>query len=89
MNRKSATITHLAWICLQLTEQGWASQRPELDRIAALKSKYELPEVLAHDQLMGMNAFFGFGEANNKRVMSARPIDISCGNRGDSFLGAE
>lgn len=36
--------------------------QPELDRIAALRSKNELPELLAHDQLIGVNAFLGFGE---------------------------
>ena len=36
--------------------------KPELDRIAALKSKAELPGLLAHDQLIGVNAFLSFGE---------------------------
>jgi putative endopeptidase len=34
----------------------------EFDRIAALKSKSELTALLAHDQLINVNAFFGFGE---------------------------
>ena len=36
--------------------------KPELDRIAALKSKAELTDLLAHDQLINVNAFLGFGE---------------------------
>jgi endothelin-converting enzyme/putative endopeptidase len=34
----------------------------DLDRIAALKSKDELPELLGHFQLINVNAFLGFGE---------------------------
>ncbi|MDR3774630.1 MAG: M13 family metallopeptidase, partial [Terracidiphilus sp.] len=36
--------------------------KAELDRIAALKSKSELTALLAHDQLINVNAFFGYGE---------------------------
>jgi endothelin-converting enzyme/putative endopeptidase len=36
--------------------------QPELDRIAAIKSKSELTPLLAHDQLINVNAFFGYGE---------------------------
>jgi endothelin-converting enzyme/putative endopeptidase len=36
--------------------------QPELDRIAALKSKTELTALLAHYQLINVNAFFGYGE---------------------------
>jgi endothelin-converting enzyme/putative endopeptidase len=36
--------------------------QPELDRIANLKSKDELPELLAHYQLINVNAFLNFGE---------------------------
>jgi len=34
----------------------------ELDRIAAIKSKSELTPLLAHDQLINVNSFFGYGE---------------------------
>jgi putative endopeptidase len=33
----------------------------ELDRIAALASKKELTDLLAHDQMINVNAFFGYG----------------------------
>ena len=36
--------------------------QPELSRIAALKTKDELPELLAHYQLINVGAFFSFGE---------------------------
>jgi putative endopeptidase len=36
--------------------------KPELDHIAALSSKDQLPELLAHYQLINVGAFFGFGE---------------------------
>ncbi|MGA8150063.1 MAG: M13 family metallopeptidase [Terriglobales bacterium] len=36
--------------------------QPELDRIAALNNKSGLPELLAHFQLINVNAFLGFGE---------------------------
>ncbi len=36
--------------------------QPELDRIAALKDKSELTDLLAHFQLVNVNAFFSYGE---------------------------
>ena len=45
-----------------INRRGLAPLQPELDRIAALGSKDELPELLAHYQLIGVTAFFGFGE---------------------------
>ena len=36
--------------------------RRELNRIAAIKDKKELTALLAHDQLINVNAFFGYGE---------------------------
>ncbi len=35
---------------------------PEMERIAALKNKQGLTDLLAHFQLINANAFFGFGE---------------------------
>ena len=42
--------------------KGLKPLQPELDRIAALKSKSELTALLAHYQLINVNAFFGYGE---------------------------
>jgi putative endopeptidase len=36
--------------------------QPELDRIAALQNKKELTDLLAHYQMINVNAFFGYGE---------------------------
>jgi endothelin-converting enzyme/putative endopeptidase len=45
-----------------INQKGLKPLQPELDRIAALKSKDELPELLAHYQLIGVNAFLAFGQ---------------------------
>ena len=44
-----------------IEEKGIAPLKPELDRIAALKSKSELPEELARLHLLGVDAFFSYG----------------------------
>jgi endothelin-converting enzyme/putative endopeptidase len=36
--------------------------QPELDRIAAISDKKQLTDLLAHDQLINVNAFFSYGE---------------------------
>lgn len=45
-----------------INKKGLKPLQPELDRIAALKSKADLPELLGHFQLIGVNAFLSFGE---------------------------
>jgi putative endopeptidase len=45
-----------------INKKGQTPLQPELDRIAALKSKDQLPELLARFQLIGVNAFLNFGE---------------------------
>ena len=44
-----------------INRQGIAPLQPELDRIAALKATPELPALLAHLHVIGVNAFFGMG----------------------------
>ncbi|MGA7909691.1 MAG: M13 family metallopeptidase N-terminal domain-containing protein, partial [Candidatus Sulfotelmatobacter sp.] len=44
-----------------IEKKGLKPLQPDLDRIAALKSKSELPALLAHLQLINVNAFLGFG----------------------------
>ncbi|MFZ0479141.1 MAG: M13 family metallopeptidase [Terriglobales bacterium] len=44
-----------------IEKKGLAPLKPELDRIDALTSKDQLPELLAHYQLINVNAFIGFG----------------------------
>jgi len=42
--------------------EGLKPLQAELDRIAALKDKNELTDLLAHYQMVNVNAFFGYGE---------------------------
>jgi endothelin-converting enzyme/putative endopeptidase len=44
-----------------IQRKGLAPLEPELDRINRLTSKDQLPELLAHYQLINVNAFLGFG----------------------------
>src|SRR5579859_3668552 len=45
-----------------INQQGLKPLQAELERIRRLKSKQELPALLAHYQLIGVGAFFNFGE---------------------------
>jgi putative endopeptidase len=45
-----------------INQKGLTPLQMELDRITAVKSKDELPELLARLQLIGVNAFINFGE---------------------------
>jgi putative endopeptidase len=45
-----------------IDQNGLKPLQPELARIAALNSKYELPDLLAHYQLLNVTAFLNFGE---------------------------
>jgi putative endopeptidase len=40
---------------------GYKPLQPELDRIAAVKDKTQMMEVIAHESLLGPNPVFGFG----------------------------
>ena len=44
-----------------INTDGLKPLRAELDRIAALKDKKELPSLIAHYQMIGVTAFFDFG----------------------------
>jgi putative endopeptidase len=45
-----------------IDRKGLTPLQPELDRIQALRNLDDLPKLLAHFQLIGVNAFFSFGE---------------------------
>ena len=45
-----------------INKQGLKALQGEFARIDALKSKSDLSSLLAHEQLIGVNAFLGFGE---------------------------
>ena len=44
-----------------IDQKGLTPLQPELERIAMLKNKSELPALLAHLHTIGVNAFFGMG----------------------------
>ena len=44
-----------------IQSKGLKPLQPEIDRINALKSKDQLPDLLAHYALINIDAFFGFG----------------------------
>ena len=48
-----------------INQKGIAPLQPELDRIAAVKTKQELPALVAHLQTIGVNAFFEMGAAQD------------------------
>jgi endothelin-converting enzyme/putative endopeptidase len=48
-----------------INKQGMAPIQPELDRIAALKSKAALAPLLGHLHQIGVNTFFGFGSGQD------------------------
>jgi putative endopeptidase len=54
----------------------------EFDRIAGLKSKSELTALLAHDQLINVNAFFGFGEQQDFKDARKQIASVDQGGLG-------
>lgn len=44
-----------------VNQKGWTPLKPELDRIAAVKDKAQMMEVMSHMQLIGPNPLLGFG----------------------------
>jgi endothelin-converting enzyme/putative endopeptidase len=56
--------------------------QPEFDRIRALKSKSELPALLAHDQLINVNAFLGFGEQQDFKDATKQIATLDQGGLG-------
>jgi putative endopeptidase len=60
----------------EIDKRDLAALQPELDRIAALQSKEELPALMAHFELMNVTAFFDFGEQQDFKEAKA---DCGCG----------
>ena len=56
--------------------------QPELDRVAALKSKTELTALLAHYQLINVNAFFGYGEQQDFKDARKQIASVDQGGLG-------
>ena len=65
-----------------INREGLKPLKPELDRIAALKSKDQLAALLAHDQLINVNAFMGFGEQQDFKDASKQIAAIDQGGLG-------
>jgi endothelin-converting enzyme/putative endopeptidase len=63
-------------------EKGLSVLRPELQRISALTSKDQLPELLAHDQLIGVNAFLGYGSQQDFKDATRNIAAVAQGGLG-------
>ena len=59
-----------------IEQKGVAALNPELDRVKQLKSKEGLPALLAHQGLVGINSFFGFGSEQDAKD-SAKQIAVT------------
>jgi endothelin-converting enzyme/putative endopeptidase len=71
--------------CMNKDAIGAAGLKPlqaEFDRISALKSKSELTALLAHDQLINVNAFFGFGEQQDFKDARKQIASVDQGGLG-------
>src|ERR1051326_2835329 len=58
---------------------GYTPLKPELDRIAAIKDKTQMIEVMSHEQLIGPNPLLGFGSGPDlhNAEMTVASIDQS------------
>src|SRR5207302_9807038 len=65
-----------------INREGLKPLQPEFDRIQALKSKDELAPLLAHDQLINVNAFLGFGEQQDFKDASKQIATLDQGGLG-------
>jgi putative endopeptidase len=65
-----------------INQNGLKPLTPELSRIAALKSKDELPELLAHYQLINVGAFFNFGEQQDFKDATKQVAVVDQGGLG-------
>jgi endothelin-converting enzyme/putative endopeptidase len=56
--------------------------QPELDRIAALRDKKELTDLLAHYQMINVNAFFNYGEQQDFKDAQKQIASVDQGGLG-------
>jgi endothelin-converting enzyme/putative endopeptidase len=66
----------------EIQKKGMAALQPELERINALSSKDQLPELLAHFQLINVNAFLGFGSQQDFKDATREIAVVSQGGLG-------
>ena len=64
-----------------IDQNGLKPLQPELDRIAALNSKDELPELLAHYQLINDTAFLNFSEQQDFKDARKQIAAVDQGDR--------
>jgi putative endopeptidase len=65
-----------------INKKGLEPLQPELDRVAALKTKSELTSLLAHFQLINVNAFLGFGEQQDFKDATKQIALVDQGGMG-------
>jgi putative endopeptidase len=65
-----------------INRDGLKPLQPDLDRINALKSKDELSALLAHFQLINVNAFLGFGEQQDFKDATKQIAVVDQGGLG-------
>ena len=65
-----------------INREGLKPLQPEFDRIDALTSKSQLPPLLAHDQLIGVNALLNFGEQQDFKDASKQIAALDQGGIG-------
>ncbi len=65
-----------------LQQKAMKPLQPELDRIDALTSKDRLPELLAHLELINVNAFLGFGSQQDFKDATREIAVVSQGGLG-------
>ncbi len=65
-----------------LQQKAMKPLQPELDRIDALTGKDQLPELLAHFELINVNAFLGFGSQQDFKDATREIAVVSQGGLG-------
>jgi putative endopeptidase len=65
-----------------IQKKGMTQLQPELDRINLLSSKDQLAELLAHFQLINVNAFLGFGSQQDFRDATQEIAVVAQGGLG-------
>jgi putative endopeptidase len=65
-----------------INKLGLQPLQPDLDRIAGLKDKRELTSLLAHFQLINVNAFMGFGEQQDFKDATKQIAAVDQGGLG-------
>jgi putative endopeptidase len=65
-----------------IQKKGLAPLQTELDRINSLKSKDQIPELLAHLQMINVNAFLGFGSQQDFKDATLNIAAVTQGGLG-------